>query len=256
MLDYAVLGAPVAHSQSPQLHQQFAKANATPLRYGKLSCSIDDFSATIHAFHQLGGKGLSITLPFKRLAFEIASFCDQSAQLTGVANGLMFRQDTIYAMNSDGTGLVADFNEKGIKLNNQSILILGAGGAAQGIIPALLQAGAKLSISNRTAEKAQYLCQRFSPIGKISVIDHAETQPVNIIINASSAGHTQLSPSIETCWISPQTLAYDLSYGRAALPFLNKAKQLGSQHALDGNGMLYHSALQLFNWWHNHQLPN
>ncbi|MDF1795250.1 MAG: shikimate dehydrogenase [Coxiellaceae bacterium] len=252
MTRYAVIGQPVAHSLSPQLHQQFAQALNTPIDYGKISCTPEDFIACVHNFENNGGKGLSITLPFKHLAATLADHCDKMVTLTGVANGLRFSERGIEATNSDGPGLVNDLIEKNVTLKNQSILIIGAGGAAQGIIPALTQQQpANLSITNRTPTKAKQLADRFSTLGNIQILNPSDDTAYDIIINASSAGHHQQLPLLKTGWLNKHTIAYDLSYGPAAQPFMQWCKQHKAAQVYDGFGMLKASAYLLFQWWFN-----
>ncbi|MDF1654097.1 MAG: shikimate dehydrogenase [Coxiellaceae bacterium] len=251
MTHYAVIGQPVAHSLSPQLHQQFAQAANEIIHYSKLSCAPQDFNACIQAFKNSGGKGLSVTLPFKHLAAEVADHIDDMVKLTGVANGIKFSANGIEATNSDGPGLVNDLLAKGVTLKNQRILIIGAGGAAQGIIPALAeQQPQSIYITNRTMEKAEQLANQFNNLANIQTLNTTEHSAYNLIINASSAGHRQQLPPLKTEWINENTIAYDLSYGPAAQPFLQRCQQLHCANTYDGLGMLHESAKLLFDWWH------
>ncbi|MDF1760086.1 MAG: shikimate dehydrogenase [Coxiellaceae bacterium] len=250
MTAYAVIGRPVAHSLSPQLHQQFAQAINQSINYGKLSCAAEDFAACVYAFKSNGGKGLSVTLPFKHLAAKLADHCDEMVTLTGVANGLRFTEHGIEATNSDGPGLVNDLIEKGVTLKNKSILIIGAGGAAQGIIPALAQQQPKnIVIANRTISKAEQLAKRFKSLADIQAIQTDDHSAFDIILNASSAGHHQQLPLLQTDWVNKNTVAYDLSYGATAQPFVQWCQQHKVTQAYDGFGMLKASAYLLFQWW-------
>ena len=254
MTAYAVIGRPVAHSLSPKLHQDFAQAINQSIEYAKISCSTEDFAACIYDFKNNGGKGLSVTLPLKHLAAELADHCDEMVNLTGVANGLRFSEHGIEAANSDGPGLVNDFIEKDVTLKNKSILIIGAGGAAQGIIPALAKQHPKsIVITNRTTSKAEQLAERFKALGEISILSCHDNSTYDIIINAGSAGHHQKLPLLQTDWVNKNTVAYDLSYGAAAQPYIQWCQQRNVIQTYDGIGMLKASAYLLFQWWFKNQ---
>ncbi len=245
-----MIGQPVIHSLSPQLHQQFAKANKQTIAYGKISCHPNDFNACVQAFKNQGGRGLSITLPFKQQAAELADAHDQHVKLTGVANGLHLTPQSIAATNSDGTGLVQDLLSKNITLKNKNILIIGAGGAARGIIPALAeQQPTLLAMTNRTPTKTQQLMDHFAHLLPLKIKQGDTNTQYDVIINASSAGHFNQAPKLHHQWFTHTTTAYDLSYSNAAQPFITCCQQLGVQQCFDGYGMLAASAKQLYEWW-------
>lgn len=253
MIRAGVIGNPVIHSQSPTLHYRFAKQQNCPIDYRKYSCSEKDFKACVLALKQQGLDGLSVTLPFKQQAFALANRYTPAAKASGVANALYFNTTGIIADNTDGSGLIADLTNKGIPLSGQRILILGAGGACQGILPSLAAKNPQtLVIYNRHRERAEKLLSAQQGCATIYPLQpNSKNFSFDLVINATSAGHFGLPPQIPNPQIYQETICYDLSYGPAAKEFLQAAKHAGAKRLIDGSGMLEQGAQQIFAYWQN-----
>ena len=248
---YAVIGHPVAHSKSPDIHAYFAAQTEQFLSYERLPAPLDGFAATVRGFMRQGGKGANVTVPFKLEAFALAMMLTGRAQAAGAVNTLRFDGDLILGDNTDGVGLVADIvRNVGIPLAGKRILLLGAGGAARGVLLPFLHAHpAELVIANRTQSKSLELAQRFAVHGKILASDFASLQgPFDIIVNATSASLNDDLPPISAGVFAPDSLAYDLMYGKEPTRFMRFAAQ---QRAMvrDGLGMLVEQAAESFFVW-------
>jgi len=265
---YAVIGNPIAHSKSPLIHEIFAKQTNQAIHYGRIFSELNDFKKTTLEFFECGGKGLNVTIPFKLQAYELAQHKTPRAQSAQAANMLWVENGQLWCDNSDGEGLTRDlrrlFKERGVSLSGIHVLLLGAGGAAQGVIEPLIGAGvASISIANRTHEKAEALVQQFSGIASkakmtIKVVSLTElsdphTQPhakYDLIINATATGLSDASPiskDVLKAIIHPDTLAYDMVYGKETC-FMQDANELGIE-ATDGLGMLVEQAALAFETW-------
>lgn len=251
---YAVFGHPIAHSLSPEIHQQFAKQTGIALRYKKINVPLPQFEQYVNDFFRSGGQGLNVTVPFKERAFSMAEVKSDRAKLAGAANVLWMEKGQLHADNTDGIGLIRDLKNHHVLLVNKTILVLGAGGGARGIIGPLLQEKpALLTLSNRTFEKAQKL-QSLFPTLSLCKWD-ALTSGFDLIINATSAsvndGYLSLSPTL----FAHHPFCYDLFYGKnRTTPFVEWTKRLGCQ-SIDGTGMLIEQAAESFFIWHG-VLPN
>jgi shikimate dehydrogenase len=245
---YAVIGHPVAHSKSPWIHTEFARACGQDIEYTRLEAPADGFAAAVDAFRAAGGKGLNVTLPFKEEAFR---YCGASvsarANAAGAANTLDFR-DACSADNTDGVGLVRDLaGNLAFVLKGRRVLLIGAGGAARGVAGALLDTGvALLVIANRTASKATALAERF-PGARASGFAALEGEPFDLAINATSAGLAGEAPELPRGLLRKDLLAYDMVYGKDT-PFLAAARAAGAR-ACDGSGMLVEQAAESFYLW-------
>lgn len=251
---YAVIGNPLAHSQSPVIHQLFAKQTKQPLNYCKQLVEIGHFAETIDQLRDQGLKGVNVTAPFKLEALQYADHADEIAQQVGAASAMKFNDNGIsLAVNYDGSALVRDITDNlGWRLHTKRIIILGAGGAARGILqPILLQQPTSLILVNRTVAKAQQLAKTFAQFGEIQAIGYEKliTKSVDIIINATSASLTQQVPLLSPQIIHNYTQCYDLAYSNKPTAFLQWAKQQGCQQLSDGMGMLVEHNAQCFNWW-------
>lgn len=254
---YAVVGNPIAHSKSPEIHAAFARQTGQDIGYSRLLAPLDGFSATVDSFRAEGGKGVNVTVPFKLEAFDIAHRVSQRAKDAQAANFLMFEEDRILADNTDGAGLVRDLvNNLGYHPKEKRILLLGAGGAAQGVLAALLeQEPGILTIANRTVEKALRLAETFRrhPAAGSSVLcglgfGDLAGHHFDLIINATSSSlHGQLPP-LPAQAFAPGALAYDMMYGKGRTPFLALAEACGAKTA-DGLGMLVEQAAESFLLW-------
>jgi shikimate dehydrogenase len=249
---YALVGNPVGHSKSPRIHTEFARATRQDLEYGLIEAPLDGFAHAVERFRTAGGRGLNVTLPFKEQAFTLCTQVSERARLAGVANTLVLDQGL--GDNTDGIGLVRDLSDNlGIGLRNQSILLLGAGGAAQGVIGALLEAGARrLVIANRTAARAQALAARFAGVSAAGY-EALVGERFDVVINATSAGLSDEAPSIPASVFGEKTVAYEMVYGRET-PFMAAARRAGARVS-DGLGMLVEQAAESFFLWRGVRPP-
>ena len=250
---YALFGHPIQHSLSPLIHARFARDTQQDLTYEAILAPLDGFQACVAQFQLDGGKGANITVPFKEQAFALCTQRSARAELAGAVNTFKFENGAIWGDNTDGAGLVADLTRNlGVALSGKRILLLGAGGAARGVIGPLLEgAPAQLVIANRTANRAHDLASAFTQPGKPSVIgcglDQANTA-FDLIINATSASLAGEMPSLSSQVFKPDALAYDMMYGKGLTPFLQLGQQHGARLA-DGLGMLVEQAAEAFYVW-------
>jgi shikimate dehydrogenase len=251
---YAVVGNPIAHSRSPAIHARFAAQTGQDLRYEALLAPLDGFEAVVRDFAAAGGCGLNVTVPFKERAFALADRRSPRAQAAGAANTLIFASCEVLADNTDGVGLVRDLTARhGLALAGASVLLLGAGGAASGVIEPLLAAGVReLRILNRTAERAQALAARFadprlSGAGFEGLTDAARQGAV--LINATSAGLAGEAPPVPAAVFEASCFAYDMVYGAQPTAFLRAAAAAGCPAMADGLGMLVEQAAESFRLW-------
>ena len=249
---YGLIGSPVKHSISPKVHNYFAEQTQQAIRYELVESPSDDFAGTLQRFVQRGAKGANITLPFKEQACHIAKTISPRARIANAANTLFIHNEQVlYGDNTDGIGLVKDLLEHcRVELAGKTILIIGAGGAARGIIAPLLQAQvSKLAIANRHIERARKLIQEFSSIGDIELYAFGELERKYFdgIINATSASLYDEMPalpqSIQAQW------GYDLVYRAKATVFMNRLSNQGVDWVFDGLGMLVAQAAESFYLW-------
>lgn len=244
---FAVMGNPVAHSLSPMIHQQFAAQFGHEITYEKILINEAHFSKQVYGFFNQGGKGLNITLPCKTQAYELCEEVTDRAKAAAAANTLWMEKGRIHGDNTDGIGLVRDL-ERYFDLNNKSILILGAGGAAAGIIAPLWSKNpAKITLANRTIKKAQALQERFPQIQVCSLTELGAG--FDLLINATSLSLEDKTISLpESVW-STKPLCYDLSYKcRTDTAFVKLAKENDCQ-GMDGLGMLVEQAAESYSIW-------
>jgi shikimate dehydrogenase len=251
---YAVIGNPVAHSRSPQIHQGFARATGQDLSYERLLAPLDGFQATVEAFARSGGKGLNVTVPFKLQAFALAQSHSPRAQMSGAVNFLKRDGDGWFGDNTDGPGLVRDITHNlGVAMAGRDILLLGAGGAARGIMGSVLaEQPRSLTISNRTFGKADAVARLFERYGPVVATppDALAGRSFDIVISATSAGLADPSPAQwPASIVASCALAYDMIYGDAQTAFLAWAEALGAARTADGLGMLIEQAAESFLLW-------
>jgi shikimate dehydrogenase len=251
---YAVLGHPIAHSLSPRLHAIFSAQTGIVLEYVALDAEPDDFAQAVRGFFAGGGCGANVTLPHKAAAFALAEVRTPLAQRLGVANVLTRLPDgRLEADSNDGAGLLTDLRRRcGIEPRGCDVLLLGAGGAARAAALALLDAGVRrLTIANRTFERAQALADGVAgPVRVVrrDALDRLEA--CDLVVNATSAGVLHAGLALPASLADAHTTAYDLSYGPAAQPFLQWAREAGCKAAFDGLGMLVETAAASFQRWH------
>jgi len=244
---YAVFGHPIAHSKSPQIHAAFAHQTGQDMTYEAILAPLDGFADSVAAFIAAGGRGANVTVPFKEEAYRLATRLSARAQCAGAVNTLVF-DGGILGDNTDGAGLVADLTRNlGYALAGKRILLLGAGGAARGVIePLLEQQPAALVIANRTVGRAQELAELFGH--GIRACGFEETGgPFDVVINATAASLAGELPPLSSALFTDDTLAYDMMYGRDT-PFLTFARSHGAATA-DGLGMLVEQAAEAFALW-------
>ncbi len=249
---YVVIGNPVSHSLSPKIHALFAAQLGDALDYSTLEAPLDDFAGCVQRFFAAGGRGANVTLPFKEQAFALARDASARARIAGAANFLVARDGAIACDNTDGAGLVADLRDNlGMRLDGARILLLGAGGAARGVVaPLLEQRPAALVIANRTAERAKALAQRFASMGPVAAsgLDDIPGEGFDLVLNATSTSTRGERLDIaERAWRGVSR-AYDMAYGVAAEPFLAAARAHGCR-ASDGLGMLVEQAAESYLLW-------
>ena len=247
---YAVIGNPISHSKSPLIHRMFAEQTGQDISYVAIEAPLDGFAATIERLRAEGYEGCNITVPFKFEAFKFAAQLSERAQSAQAVNTLKFEGEAILGDNTDGAGLVADIERNlGISLRNKRVLLMGAGGAAYGVVLPMLHAGARIAIANRTADKARQLAAEFSASGDVAGCGYEELgeQQFDIVINATSAGLTDSAIPLPDTIFAPGALAYDMMYGRET-PFMAFARAHGARVA-DGLGMLVEQAAEAFYIW-------
>lgn len=250
----AVFGNPVAHSLSPRIHSLFAAQLRLDVDYQAIEATADTFRDEVRALALRGGRGCNVTLPFKREAWELAVTCSDAAERARAANTLVFRDaDDWFADNTDGRGLVEDLRARfGPGLTGARICLLGAGGAAAGILGALLAAGPrKVLIANRTLERATDLAGRHADLGGVESCtpdDIGANGPFDLVVNCTSLGHRGAAPPLSAGWFAPGGLCYDLNYGAAAEPLRGNCAAAGIRYS-DGLGMLVGQAALSFELW-------
>lgn len=253
---FAVFGHPVAHSLSPRIHAAFARQNGIALEYTAIEAAPEAFEATLAQFAAAGGAGANVTLPLKEAAFALSVQTSDRAQRAGAVNTLTRVDGQWHGDNTDGAGLVRDLTGRnGLDLRGRRALLLGAGGAARGVAPALLDAGIQeLIIVNRTPERADALADALGEPARAHTRywdDLGNQGDFELIINATSLGRAHDSElRLPSTLVNSRTLAVDLNYGEAAIPFLAWARATGVTSRVDGQGMLVEQAAEAFNLWH------
>jgi shikimate dehydrogenase len=251
---YAVFGKPISQSKSPLIHSLFATQTKQSLDYTRVEPAINGFDSAIAQFFADGGKGANITAPFKLAAFEFASNRSDRATISGAVNTLQKCEDgSIFGDNTDGPGLVQDLLRLSIPLKNKRILVLGAGGAARGVLqPLMAQQPAILMVANRTASKAALLASLI-PKDNLTGCGFNELNSAaplfDVIINSTSASLTGELPAVEPSVIAAAKYFYDMSYGDKPTVFMQHAANLGVKNVFDGLGMLVGQAAESFFIW-------
>ena len=251
---YGVMGYPVSHSRSPVIHRLFAIQTGQELQYELLQVAPDKLETAVRQFQRTGGKGLNITVPHKSAVVKLCDQLSERAATAGAVNTLSFREGEIRGDNTDGIGLLRDLAiNQGLAIEGARILILGAGGAARGIVGPLLEMQPSLlRIANRTIDKAENIAEDFSHIGSVSAC-RFDLVPViegyDLVINATSAGLKGDAPPYPAAAISPETFCYDLSYGLTPTPFSEWARKQGAAKSVMGWGMLVEQAAESFHIW-------
>lgn len=247
---YAVFGNPIAHSKSPLIHAAFARQTGQDMRYSALLAPLGGFQQAVADFAAAGGRGANVTVPFKEQAFALSTLHTPRARAAGAVNTLKIDHDGVLGDNTDGAGLVRDLvGNLGVSLEGKRILLMGAGGAARGVIlPLMERQPASLFIVNRTAEKAIGLVRAFDSQGNLSGGGYADLSGTfDLVVNATAASLAGDLPPLPEDVFAAEALAYDMMYGNDT-PFLAFARALGARTA-DGLGMLVEQAAEAFWVW-------
>jgi len=249
---YAVIGNPVSHSKSPLIHQMFAAQTGQDISYEAIEAPRDGFAVTIAHLRDQDYQGCNVTVPFKFEAFELATDLSECARSAQAVNTLSFIDATIRGDNTDGAGLVTDIQQNlDITLIGKQVLLMGAGGAASGVLLPLHYSGARITIANRTASKARALAADNALIASgISGCGYDELagKQFDVVINATSSGLSGKLPPLPPDVFAPGALAYDMVYGRET-PFMKFAREHGAATVADGLGMLVEQAAEAFSIW-------
>ncbi|MGE0114668.1 MAG: shikimate dehydrogenase [Steroidobacteraceae bacterium] len=251
---YAVIGYPVKHSRSPFIHAMFAKQTGQQLSYQMLEVPPEYLATELPRFFAEGGKGLNVTVPHKQAVISMVEYRTPRAEFAGAINTIMILEDgKLMGDNTDGVGLLNDLNNNlKFALKDKRILMLGAGGAARGVLaPLLQQHPAELVIANRNVERAAALAKEFQSLGDLKGVSFSDvgTASFDLIINATSASLQGEMPGVPDVIVGVQTLCYDMAYGKDDTVFTHWAKQLGAAYAVQGWGMLVEQAAEAFFLW-------
>jgi shikimate dehydrogenase len=253
---YAVIGNPINHSKSPQIHHMFAQQAEDEIIYEALLSPIDEFEETVEAFRKGGGMGLNVTVPFKQKAWELADELSDYAKRAGAVNTLVFHQDgTIYGTNTDGIGLVRDLVENHQSLlQGKRILILGAGGAVRGVLqPLLMQMPSKIFIANRTPERAIELANDMQDLKESCQLSGGGFNDIegeyDLIINGTAASLQGIMPPIPESCLADGVHCYDMMYGGRPTAFEFWCDDNGAAKVMNGLGMLVEQAAESFSIW-------
>jgi len=250
---YAVIGNPISHSKSPLIHTEFAKQTGQDLDYIAREMPLDDLEAGLKQLQAQGFKGINITVPFKEIAWQLVDNKSEHAQRAGAINTLVFNDDgSFFGDNTDGIGLCRDLTDNNqVMLTGKRVLLLGAGGAARGVVePLLSYSPTELIIANRTASKANDLALLFNDFGTIKGIGFDQiTGSFDVVINATSASLHGEVPPLPDNLLNTNACCYDMMYSNTDTAFITWAKQHGAAKTIDGLGMLVEQAAEAFRIW-------
>lgn len=260
---YCVMGNPIEHSKSPWIHARFAELAGERLHYGKRLVPLNGLAAEVDAFFLEGGHGCNITVPFKFEAAALASHSTERATLATASNLLTLQDGAILADNTDGAGLVHDIQgNAGIDLSGRHLLLIGAGGAAAGVLgPLLLARPASITVANRTLAKASDLVLRHAPLAALQQTELTARGLLDLkadfdmVINATTSSLSGGAVPVPAGILKPGALAYDMMYGTAAQGYLRWAREHGAV-ARDGLGMLVEQAAEAFMIWRGVRPPS
>lgn len=252
---YAVVGHPIAHSRSPEIHALFARSLGHAISYERIEAPIDGFVETALALRDAGYKGLNVTLPFKLDAAKFATDLTPRARVAGAVNTLRFDGEQVLGDNTDGIGFVRDISERlGFRIQDASILILGAGGGVRGLVPSLLEASPKwIAVANRTQRRAEELADEFG----IEAIhfDEIPAEHFDLVVNATATSLSNEAPAVDPEAFDDCLLAYDLVYAPEPTPFMELARRGGARQVADGLGMLIEQAAESYQVWRGLRPP-
>jgi shikimate dehydrogenase len=246
---YGVVGNPIAHSRSPEIHERFARQTRQRMSYERIEVPLDGFEDSALALRDAGYRGLNVTVPFKLDAAKLSDDLMPRARLAGAVNTLVFDGDTIIGDNTDGIGFVRDVRERlKFDLSDCSVLVLGAGGAVRGVIGSLLDASPRwIAVANRTHQRAEELGEEFGV--EAIHLDEIPAEHFDLIVNGTTTGLKHDAPPIDPETFNDCTLAYDLVYAADPTPFMELARSGGAKTVCDGLGMLIEQAAESFLLW-------
>jgi shikimate dehydrogenase len=251
---FCVVGSPIAHSRSPFIHAAFGAQFGIELLYEKVEVRPGELAGAVQEFVALGGRGMNVTVPLKEEAFALAMATAPRAARAGAANTLWFEADGVHADNTDGVGLVRDLTvNHQVPLRDRRLLLLGAGGASRGVLPALLEAQpACVLISNRSGERAQALAETWQAAGApVEVLPWGATGAhCDVVVNGTAASLAGQLPLVDVSLLGPHTVCYDMMYAASPTAFMTWAAANGAARVLDGLGMLVEQAAEAFSRWH------
>jgi len=251
---YAVAGHPISHSRSPFIHARFAAQTGERIVYDALDIAPHEFSREVDRFRDEGGRGLNITVPLKELAFSYAGAHSERARRAGAVNTLRFDANgDVFADNTDGAGFVRDLEvNQEFALAGACVLLLGAGGAARGVLgPLLDRAPERVVLANRTVSRAEALAAAFRGAGNVAscALEAIPTQRFDLVINATATGLSGAGLPLVADHLAARALCYDMMYGVRPTAFLEQARGLGAARCVDGRGMLVEQAAESFFIW-------
>ena len=249
---YAVFGHPVGHSLSPRIHGLFAEQTGEALAYEAIEAPLAGFETAVRAFLAAGGRGANVTVPFKGEACALADHRHPAAARAAAANTLRLEDDgRISAFNTDGIGLIRDLEGRHeCRLEGSTVVLLGAGGAAAGVIEPLLASGVgRLLVGNRSPGRAMELRDRFAALGPVEAMALSDLPTADVLINATAASLDGSLPELAPGLVGARTLAYDMVYAAEPTVFLRRCAELGAARAVDGLGMLVEQAAEAFRLW-------
>jgi shikimate dehydrogenase len=246
---YAVVGHPIAHSKSPEIHRLFAQQTKQPITYEKLEAPLDGFEEFALGLREAGYRGLNVTIPFKLDAAKLADRLTARARLAGAVNTLKFERDAITGDNTDGIGFVRDITHRlKFRIEDSAILVLGAGGGVRGLIGSLLEEKPKwIAVANRTHDRAQELADEFGVLALS--FDEVPAEHFDLVINGTATSLSHTTPPIDAETFDDCTLAYDLLYAATPTPFMQLASRGGARKVSDGLGMLIEQAAESYHLW-------
>ena len=252
--DYAVMGNPITHSKSPRIHSVFAEQTGQSVNYTAIHVDLGGFAQAVGNFVANGGKGLNITVPFKQEAWQLVDQRSERAERAGAVNTIKFENGKLFGDNTDGIGLVNDLTVNNqVAIKDKRILLMGAGGAARGVLaPLLAEQPSALVIVNRTVTKAIELAEQFGDMGAVSGCGYenlSDQQPFDVIINATAASLQGELPPLPDKMVAEEGCCYDMMYGAEPTPFMQWAREQDAEKILDGLGMLVEQAAESFNIW-------
>lgn len=253
MPSFAVFGNPISHSKSPRIHALFASQTGLEHSYGTMLAPNEEFEETLRSFFEKGASGANITVPFKERAFAESDELTDRAAMSGAVNTLKKLEDgRLLGDNTDGIGMLSDLERLALIQPGDRVLLIGAGGAARGVILPLLSYGCSVVVTNRTFERGQHLSQIFESKGDIRALAFSDLsgEIFDLIINATASGINGEIPAISEQVLTAQTRVYDMYYQAGLTPFLQWVKDNGVTHYADGLGMLVGQAAHAFYLWH------